>query len=72
MEQTFGYEVILDALVLKIAVHCLNELQVGKSETDQFIRGFVLIQGDHEWPIESIMTKQFQLLRIVIPRQCLF
>ena len=71
LEQTLGHEVILDALVLKIAVHRLDKLQVGQRETDQFIGGFVLIQGDHEWPIKSIMTEQLQLLRVVVPRQCL-
>ena len=57
LKQTLGHKVILDALVLKIAVHRLDKLQVGQRETDQFIRGFILIQGDHEWPIESIMTE---------------
>ena len=45
LEKTLRHKVILNALVLKVAVHCLNQLQIGKSETYQLIWGFILIQG---------------------------
>ena len=44
-EQAGGHEVILDALVLKVAVHCLDKFQISKCKTDQFIWSFILIQS---------------------------
>ena len=32
LKQAFGHEVILDALVLKVSVHCLDQLQIVQSE----------------------------------------
>jgi hypothetical protein len=47
MKEALGHEVILNALVLKVSIHGLNELQVRKRETDQFIWCFILIQSDY-------------------------
>ena len=34
LEEALGHEVILDALVLKVAVHRLYKLQIGQGKTD--------------------------------------
>lgn len=71
LEKALRHEVILDALVLEVAIHCLDELQVSQSETNQLIRRFVLIESDDKRAVKPIVAEKLQLLRVVVPRQCL-
>ena len=71
LEKALGNEVILDALVLEVSVHSLDELQVVQGETNQLVGRLVLVKSDDKWTIEAIVTKKLELLRIVVPRQCL-
>ena len=71
LEQALRNEVILDALVLKVSIHGLDQLQVGEREVDQLIRCFVLVQRHDQRPVKPIVAEQLELLRVVITRQCL-
>ena len=70
-QQTRRHEVILDALVLKIAIHGLYELQVLQSETDQLVGCLVLIESHYEWAVKAIVTEKLQFLCVVVSCQCL-
>ena len=70
-KQARRHEIILDALVLKVAIHGLYELQVLQSETDQLVGCLVLIEGHYEGTVKAIVTEKLQFLRVVVPRQCL-
>ena len=72
LQQALWHEVVFDALVLEVLVHCLDQLQVGHREADQLIWRFVLVQGYHKRSVESIVTEKLQFLSIVVPSQCLF
>ena len=37
LQQALRHEVVLDALVLEVSVHCFYQLEVGKREADQLI-----------------------------------
>ena len=72
VKQTVGHEIIFDALILKVSVDSLYVFQVFESELQQLVRRFILVVCNDERSIKSIVTKEFQLLCVVIPSQCLF
>ena len=71
LKQAFWDEIVLDALILKVPIHDFDEIQVRKSEAVELVGSFVLIEGHYERTIESIMAEKLELLRIVVPSQCL-
>lgn len=71
LEEALRDKVVLDALVLKVAVHGLYELQVGEREAYELVRCLVLVESYYKWPIKPIVAKKLQFLSVVIPCQCL-
>ena len=72
IQQTVWDKIILNAFILKVSVDSLYVFQVFECELQQLVWRFVLVVCNDEWSIESVVTKQFQLLCVVIPCQCLF
>ena len=72
VQQTVRHKIVFDAFILKVSIDSLYVFQVFECELQQLVWRFVLVVCNDEWPIESVVTKQFQLLCVVIPCQCLF
>lgn len=72
VQQTVRHKIVFDAFILKVSVDSLYVFQVFECELQQLVWRFVLVVCNDEWPIESVVTKEFQLLCVVIPCQCLF
>ena len=71
VKQTVWYKIVFDTLVLKVPVDCLYVFQVFECELQKLVWRFVLVVRNNEWPVESVVAKEFQLLCVVIPGQCL-
>lgn len=71
LKEALRHKVVFDALVLEVMVHDFNEIQIGKCEAVQLVGCFVLVKGDDERTVESIVAKKLKFLRIVVPSQCL-
>eukprot|EP00353_Schmidingerella_taraikaensis_P003136 CAMPEP_0185570776 /NCGR_PEP_ID=MMETSP0434-20130131/2961_1 /TAXON_ID=626734 ORGANISM="Favella taraikaensis, Strain Fe Narragansett Bay" /NCGR_SAMPLE_ID=MMETSP0434 /ASSEMBLY_ACC=CAM_ASM_000379 /LENGTH=178 /DNA_ID=CAMNT_0028185977 /DNA_START=2203 /DNA_END=2739 /DNA_ORIENTATION=+ len=59
LQQALWHEVIFDALVLEVAIHGLDQLEVLEGEADQLVGCLVLIQGHNQRTIKSVMAEQF-------------
>jgi len=57
---------------LEVPVDRLNVLQVLEGERCQLVWLLVLVVGDHEWSVESVVAEKFEFLSIVVPGQCFF
>jgi len=71
VHQTPWHEVVLYTFVLETAVYRFDVLEVLEREADQLVRLFALIVRDDQRAVKSIVAKQFKLLRVVVPCQCL-
>ncbi len=72
LQETRGHEVIFDALILEVSVHSLDEFEITEIETNQLVRGLILVKRHHKRPIKSIVAKKLQFLSVVVSSEGLF
>lgn len=71
LKEALRHEVVFDTLVLKVSVHGLDELEIGKCEANQLVRCLVLVEGHDKGPVEPIVTEELQFLSVVVSSECL-